>query len=392
MEEIIKQGQQVFIHNYKQLPIVIKRGEGVYLYDQEGKAYLDFVAGIAVNALGYSHEGLKQALKLQVDDLLHCSNLYWNEASISAAKKLTALTGLQKVFFCNSGAEAVEAALKLARKYTKKFISKDRYEIIAMKNAFHGRTLGAVTVTGQDKYQKDLDPLLPGVRYADFNNIESVKANLNDHTCAIIVEPVQGEGGILPAEASFLKDLRSLCDREGLVLIFDEVQCGIGRTGYAMAYQYYQVIPDSVCMAKGLGSGVPVGAIAAKEEIAAGFEPGDHASTFGGNPLSASAVNVVLSELLEGGLLMQVREMSEYLKTGLIHLMTDNPGIEEVRGVGLMLGIRVAEEKAASIIRACLDKGLMLVQAGNQVIRFVPPLVVTKKDIDKALAILKSCL
>ena len=391
-KELIEKGNKSFIHNYKQIPLVFEKGEGCTLIDVEGKPYLDFVAGIAVNALGYSHETLKNALKNQVDQFLHCSNLYWNQPSIEAAEKLVKASGLDKVFFCNSGAEANEAALKLTRKYAKKKLGPDRYEIISMKNSFHGRTYGAITATGQVKYQKDLNPMLPGFNYAKYNDIDDLKNKISENTCGVLVEVIQGEGGIIPAEKDYLKQVEALCKENNLVLILDEVQTGIGRTGEIFAFQNYDIQPDIVCLAKGLGAGVPVGAIVASEEVAIGFEPGDHASTFGGNPLACTAVNVVLDELITKDLLKNVKQQGQYLKEKLIELRSKHTCIKEIRGMGLMVGIELEGKEPAQVIESCKDNGLLLVGAGSQVIRFVPPLVVTKEDIDLAITILDQAM
>jgi len=387
-QTLMELGKNSFISNYKQFPIVFEKGENCTLYDTNGDSYIDFVAGIAVNSLGYSHKRLKESIKNQVDKLLHCSNLYWNQPAIKAASKLIKASGLDKVFFCNSGAEANEAALKLARKYAKKIFGEDKFEIISMNNSFHGRTYGAITATGQQKYQKDLSPLLPGIQYANYNDIDDLKAKINKNTCAILLEVIQGEGGIVPANKAYMKQVKQLCEENNLVLIFDEVQTGIGRTGEIFAYQNYDVVPDIVCLAKGLGGGVPVGAIVANEKVAAGFEPGDHASTFGGNPLACSAVNIVLDELINKNLLNNVKKQGEYLKEHLLKLQSKYECIKDVRGLGLMLGIEIDNKNILDIVNECMNNGLLLVGAGKNVIRFVPPLVVSKKEIDEAINIL----
>lgn len=391
MEELIQKGQETFIKSYAQLPIVFESGEGVYMIDDNENRYLDFVAGIAVNTLGYSHKKLTEAIKNQVDKFMHCSNLYWNKPSIELAGLLTKYSGLDKVFFCNSGAEAVESALKLARKYSKKVNGEDKYEIISMKNSFHGRTLGAITATGQEKYQKGLNPLLPGINYCEYNNIESLKNAITDNTCAIILEPIQGEGGIRPANKEYLKQVRQLCDDHNLVLIFDEVQSGIGRSGELFAYQVYDVKPDIVTMAKGLGSGMPIGGIIVKEEVASGFQPGDHASTFGGNPLVCSAAKVVIEELMNNNLISNVKKQGKYLEEKLQQLKEKYNFIIDVRGIGLMQGIELSMP-VKEIVQRCLDNGLLLVGSGTHVIRFVPPLVISEQEIDEAMGILDEAL
>ncbi|PKM52287.1 MAG: aspartate aminotransferase family protein [Firmicutes bacterium HGW-Firmicutes-7] len=392
MSELVKQGKEVFINNYKQFPIVFERGEGAYLFDIEGKKYLDFVSGIAVNALGYSDMELNQALKNQLDQLTHCSNLYYNKPSIDAAEKLINGSGLDKVFFCNSGAEANEAALKLSRKYAKKNFGDDKFEIITMKNSFHGRTIATITATGQEKYQKGLSPLLPGIKYCEYNNLEALKSTITKNTCAVLLEIIQGEGGIITINPDYLKAVRKLCDENNFVLIFDEVQTGIGRTGELFAYQLFDVKPDILSLAKGLGAGIPIGAIVVNSKVAEGFEPGDHAATFGGNPLACTATNVVLDKLLKGGLLHKVKEQGKYLNEKLVELMNKKDNIIDVRGFGLMQGIALENEDIPSIISNCMKEGLLLVGAGSNVIRFVPPLIISKNEIDNAIAILDKWL
>ncbi|PKM94199.1 MAG: aspartate aminotransferase family protein [Firmicutes bacterium HGW-Firmicutes-1] len=392
MKEVVKKGKEVFVNNYKQFPVVFEYGEGAYLFDIEGKKYLDFVSGIAVNALGYNNTELNQALKDQIDKFTHCSNLYYNQPSIDAANKLINGSGLDKVFFCNSGAEANEAALKLARKYSKKHFGEDKYEIITMKNSFHGRTIATITATGQEKYQKGLSPLLPGIKYTEYNNIEALKNIISDHTCAILLEIIQGEGGIVTIDSDYLKAVRKLCDEHNLVLIFDEVQTGIGRTGELFAYQLFNVKPDILTLAKGLGAGIPIGAMVANEKVADGFEPGDHASTFGGNPLACTAANIILDKLINGDLQSNVKEQGAYLNKKLIELMNKKDSIIDIRGIGLIQGIALQNEDISAIIHKCMEEGLLLVGAGSNVIRFVPPLIISEKEIDEAIKILDKCI
>lgn len=392
MQEWVQKGKEVFTNNYRQLPVVIEKGEGCYLFDIEGKRYLDFVSGIAVNALGYGHKGLNDALKAQLDCFTHCSNLYYNKPAIEAAQKLVETSGLDKVFFCNSGAEANETALKLSRKYAKKYFGEDKFEIITMKNSFHGRTIATITATGQEKYQKGLSPLLPGIKYCDFNDLDSLKNTIGPNTCAVMLEIIQGEGGIVNVDPDYLKSVRALCDEYNLVLIFDEVQTGIGRTGEIFAYQLYNIKPDIVTLAKGLGAGIPVGAMVANENVAAGFEPGDHASTFGGNPLACTASNFVLSELTEGTLLENIKASGVYLKSKLNLLKDKKECIIDIRGEGLIQGIALEGIDIPTVLVKCMEEGLLLIGAGSNVIRFVPPLIVTKKEIDEAVSILEKCL
>ncbi|MBF7096520.1 aspartate aminotransferase family protein [Alkalibacter mobilis] len=388
----IEKAKKHVMSTYGSYPIVFDHGKGCYLYDDAGKKYLDFVAGIAVNALGYGHEKLVEKISEQAKKLTHVSNLYYNEPAVELAEKFTDYAEMDKVFFCNSGAEAVEAALKLSRVYCKKNKSEKAHKIISMKNSFHGRTFGAISATGQTKYQKDLNPLMPTVEFAEFNNLDDVKSKINEDTAAIIVEPIQGEGGINPADLEFLKGLRSVCDDENIVLIFDEVQSGIGRTGKLFAYQKFGVYPDIVACAKGLGGGVPMGAILAKKEFADAFVPGSHASTFGGNALSASAALVVLDELMENGLMENVSTQGEHLKEVLYELKEKSKFITNVKGEGLMLGISVDGIETSKIVGKAMEKGLLLVGAGSNVIRFVPPLIVTEKEIDEFKSIMESVL
>ena len=361
----------------------------MYLYDTNGKEYLDFVAGIAVNSLGHAHPGLASAIAEQSARLMHCSNLYWTEPQLTLAETLVKSGGFDKVFFCNSGAEGIEGALKLSRKFGNQ--TGGRNEIIAMENSFHGRTYGAISATGQKKYQKDISPLLPGIFHVPFNDFGALANAITESTCAILLEPVQGEGGIIPSDREYLRQVRELCDNNNIFLIFDEVQCGVGRTGTFFAFEQFGIKPDICVIAKGLGGGFPIGAMLATEKAAAYFKPGDHASTFGGNPLAASAGNVVTKELLHGGLLENVKAQGAYLSCKLDELMQRFPAIIDRRGFGLIQGIELAVP-VADIIAACIEKGLLLVNAGKNVIRFVPPLIAARDDINKAAEILSSCL
>lgn len=391
MDSMIQQAESVFMNTYKQLPIIIEKGEDNYLFDTEGNKYLDFVAGIATNALGYSHTGLKTAIKEQVDKFTHCSNLYFNGPAIEAASLLVALSGLDQVFFCNSGAEANEGAIKLAKRYTKLFVDSKKTKIISMKNSFHGRTIATVTMTGQTKYHEGFAPLFQGVDYVEFNNLKSLEAAMDDEVAIVIIEPIQGEGGIVPAEQSFLEGARKLCDDYGAVLIFDEVQCGIGRTGKAFAYQQYGVVPDIVSLAKGLGAGYVIGAVVANKKVAQGFVPGTHATTFGGNPLSTTAAKVILSEIKDHDLLAHVEEMSALLRRGLLQLQKKHPSIVDVRGMGLLMAMEM-EGEAGPVVQEAMKHGLLLINAGVNVVRFVPPLTIQKEDIEEMLAILDQTL
>ncbi|MGN8913662.1 aspartate aminotransferase family protein [Anaerofustis butyriciformans] len=390
MEDIVKTGEKVLMHTYSRFPLVFEKGEGVYLYDENGKKYLDFVAGIAVNDLGYNDEGLNKALEEQMHKLYHVSNLYYTKANVEAAKTLVDNSALDRVFFCNSGAEATEAALKLSRLYAYKFRNKET-KIIAMNNSFHGRTFGSITATGQLKYQKGLGPILPDVVHVPFMDFEAIEKEARSGACGIIIEPVQGEGGIRPASKEFLQKVRALCDELDILLIFDEVQCGIGRSGYLFAYEYFDVVPDVVCMAKGLGGGFPIGAILVKEEKAKGFEPGNHASTFGGNALASTASKYVLNKIINENILDNVKEQGSYLKSRLEQLKEKYDFINDVRGIGLMLGMEF-EFPVSDIINKAIDKGLLLLNSGQNIIRFVPPLIILKDEIDEGITILDSIL
>ncbi|HEY5557570.1 acetylornithine transaminase [Acetobacterium sp.] len=389
--DLITRGNNVIMETYKRFPMVFEKGQGCTLTDNNGKEYLDFVAGIAVNALGHCHPGLMDAMKTQMEKLVHVSNLYWSEPGIELAEILTAESGLDKVFFCNSGAEACEAALKLCRVYGKQKKSKEAVEIIAMEQSFHGRTYGAISATGQKKYQANLEPLLPEIYHVPFNDIDALKAQISPKTCGIILEPIQGEGGIYPADLSYLQEVRKICDEENIVLIFDEVQTGIGRSGKLFAYQQYGVTPDVVTMAKGLGGGVPIGGIIAKNHVAEVFTPGTHASTFGGNPFVCATSKYVLETLTAPGFFNSVEKNGAYLKSKLEALKEDHPAIVEVRGLGLIIGVEVSTD-LSTIVAKAMEKGLLLIGAGSNAIRFVPPLIVSKVEIDQAVQIFSECL
>ncbi|MBQ7242576.1 MAG: aspartate aminotransferase family protein [Firmicutes bacterium] len=381
----------VIMNTYSRFPICFERGEGMYLYDIEGKKYLDFVAGIAVNSLGHANPRLGETIAKQAMTLIHCSNLYYTVPQIKLAEKLVEKTDFDKVFFCNSGAESVESALKLARKYAY-MKGKPGTEIIAMEHSFHGRTYGAVTATGQEKYQKGLGEMLPNIIHVPYNDFDALKAAVSEKTCAILMEVMQGEGGIIPADKEYLQNVRKLCDEKDILLMFDEVQTGVGRCGELFAYQVYGVAPDCLSTAKGLAGGVPIGAFMAKESAAKAFNPGDHASTFGGNPLATSCGLVVMNELFEGGLLENVKKNGQYLGETLKNLAKKHEKmVSDVRGMGFMWGMELKGE-AAPIIKKCIDAGLLLVGAGPNVIRFVPPLIASKEDIDEMAKILDKAL
>lgn len=392
MQDLVAKGQQYIMRTYASFPVVIEKGKGSLLYDAEGKEYLDFVSGIAVNALGYDNEKLKNAVYDQFSKVHHISNLYLNEPNIKLAEKFVKNTVFDKVFFCNSGTESVEAALKLARKYGSTNHGKDRYEIVAMNHSFHGRTIGSVTVTGQPKYHEGFGPLLPGVKNADYNDIESLKAQINENTCAVIMEVVQGEGGVYPAKREYIEEVRKICTDNDIALIFDEVQTGVGRTGELFAYEIHGVEPDILCTAKGIAGGIPMGAMMAKEKFAEAFEPGNHASTFGGNPIASAAALVVLEELVDNNLLENVKKQGELLKNKLNEMKDKYSVVKDVRGYGLMLGMEVEQEKLKDILNKCTENGLLIISAGTNVVRFVPPLIIKEEEVLKAVEILDKSL
>lgn len=389
--EYMEEAEKVLLHTYNRFKVVLDKGDGVNLYDIDGKEYLDFAAGIAVFALGYNDKKYNDALKAQIDKLIHTSNLFYNVPAIEAAKKIVKATGLDRVFFTNSGTEAIEGAIKLARKYAYLKDNKTDHEIIAMEHSFHGRSLGALSVTGNEHYQEPFKPLIGGIKFAKFNDIESVKALINEKTCAIIFEPVQGEGGIYPATEEFMKEVRRLCDEKDIVMICDEIQCGMGRTGKMFAYEHYGVKPDIVTSAKALGCGVPVGAFIAKEEVAKAMVPGDHGTTYGGNPLATAAINVVFDLFEEYKILDNVNEVSKYLEEKLDELVSKHENVIARRGKGLMQGL-VLTTPVGEVVKKCISNGLFVISAGSNVLRMVPPLIIKKEDIDKMIDILDKSL
>ena len=391
-KKLIEAGNKALMPVYNRYNLVLKDGEGSYLRDIEGKKYLDFVGGIAVNSLGYNDIGLVNAIQNQAHKLLHVSNLYWTEELIRTSVALTEASELDRVFFCNSGAEAVEAAIKLARIYGKKYKSKKAVEIISMDDSFHGRTYAAITATGQPKYQKDIGPLVPNFLYANFNDLESLKDQITDNTCAILIEPVQGEGGIYPADQTYLMEVRNLCDEKNIVLIFDEVQCGVGRSGHFFAYQNYGVKPDIVCFAKGIAGGVPLGGILANEKCGQLFVAGTHGSTYGGNPLAMAAAYEVITRINNPEFLQDVREKGNYLLEQLNRIADKFPkAVGEIRGVGLMCGMEM-KISTSDVIQLAQKKGLLIIGAGKNVIRFVPPLIITYDEIDEGMKILEESI
>ena len=383
-KEYMDRAENAVLHTYNRFPVVLERGEGVRLYDLDGKEYLDFGAGIAVFALGYGNKAYNQALKDQVDKLIHTSNLFYNMPMTEAAEKLLKASGLIKVFFTNSGTEAIEGAIKAARKYAWLRDGSTDHEIIAMKHSFHGRSLGALSVTGNAHYQEPFKPLIGGIRFADFNDLDSVKEQITEKTCAIILEPVQGEGGIYPASREFLQGLRSLCDEKDILLILDEIQCGMGRTGSMFAYQDYEVEPDIMTTAKALGCGVPVGAFVLNEKTAQNsLVPGDHGTTYGGNPLACRAVSKVFDLFEEEKILEHVQKIAPYLEKKLDELVEKYDFLTERRGKGLMQGVVVSGRPVGEIINKAIENGLFVLSAGTDVLRFVPPLIITEADIDE---------
>lgn len=391
MKEYIDEAEAALLHTYNRYQIVWEKGDGMYMYDIEGKKYLDFVAGIAVFALGYNNKAYNDALKAQIDKVIHTSNYYYNIPAIEAAKKLKAVSGMDRVFFTNSGAEAVEGALKAARKYAFLRDGHTDHEIIAMNHSFHGRTMGALAVTGNPHYREAFEPLIGNIKFADFNDFESVRAQVTDKTCAVIFETVQGEGGIYPAEETFLRQVRALCDERDILLVLDEIQCGMGRTGTMFAWQRYGIKPDIMTSAKAIGCGVPVGAFMMTERVARqSLTSGDHGTTYGGNPLACAAISKVIDLFDEQDILANVNETGAYLYEKLDELAAKHDHIKAHRGVGLMQGLE-CDMPVSEIINRAIEKGLLLINAGTNIIRFIPPLIVTKTDVDNMIGIVDAC-
>ncbi len=392
MKTYIDEAESALLHTYNRYQVVLERGDGVYLYDMNGKRYLDFAAGIAVFALGYGNKEYNDALKEQIDKIIHTSNYYYNIPAVEAAKKLKEVSGMDRVFFTNSGAEAMEGAVKAARKYAYNKDGRTDHEIIAMNHSFHGRTMGALAVTGNPHYREAFEPLIGNIRFADLNDLESVKAQVTDKTCAIVFETVQGEGGIYPATKEFMEGVRAICDERDILMILDEVQCGMGRTGYMYAWQKYGVKPDIMTTAKALGCGVPVGAFLLNEKTgSSSLAAGDHGTTYGGNPLACAAVCKVFELFEKEHILEHVKEVSAYLEEKLDALAGECEDIKCRRGAGLMQGLEF-NKPVGGIITKAMDEGLILINAGSNIIRFVPPLVIKKQDVDDMIAILQKCL
>ena len=391
-QEYIDTAEQELLHTYNRFSLVLDHGEGVYLYDTDKKAYLDFAAGIAVCALGYSNEAYKNALKDQVDKLLHTSNLYYNVPTIEAAKKALKASGMDRIFFTNSGTEAIEGAIKAAKKYAYTRDGHAGHEIIPMKHSFQGISIGALSVTGNAHYQEPFAPLMPGVKFAEYNNLESVKELVTDKTCAVIMETVQGEGGIYPADPAFIEGVRRLCDEKDILLILDEIQCGMGRTGEMFAWQNYGVKPDIMTCAKALGCGVPVGAFFLTQRVAdKSLAPGDHGTTYGGNPFVGAAVSAVFDQFKACDILGHVKEVAPYLEQKLDELVEKYDFLVTRRGKGLMQGV-VCKLPVGKVAAAALEQGLIVITAGADVLRFVPPLVIEKQHVDEMIEKLEKAL
>lgn len=386
MDKLIELGQKYVMNTYKRLPYVLVKGSGAYVWDSEGNKYLDFVSGIAVNSLGHCPPVVTEAIREQAEKLIHCSNLYWIEPQIKLAKLLVENSCCHKAFFCNSGTEANEAAIKLARKW-----GKGRYEIITMEKSFHGRTLGSLAATGQAKYQEAFRPLPQGFKHVPFNDLEALESAVSPDTCAVMLECIQGEGGVNVPDPGYLEGVQEICRKYKLLLIVDEVQTGLGRTGKAFAYQHFNISPDIITLAKALGGGVPIGAMLAKEEVAAAFQPGDHAATFGGNPLATSAALAACSVLLDESFIGEVAEKGAYLKEELEKLKGDFHQIVKVKGLGLMVGCELNID-ALPIVEFCMKHNVLINAVGSNILRFVPPLIVTKDDIHQVVSTLRDAL
>ena len=392
MKEYIDEAEKDLLHTYNRYQIVWDKGDGVHLYDLDGREYLDFVSGIAVFALGYNNKAYNDALKAQIDKVIHTSNYYYNVPAIEAARKIKKISGMDRVFFTNSGTEAIEGAIKAARKYAYLKDGTTDHEIIAMNHSFHGRTMGALSVTGNPHYREAFEPLIGNIKFAELNDFDSVVAQVTDKTCAIIFETVQGEGGIYPATEEFMSKVKALCEEKDILLILDEIQCGMGRTGYMYAWQRYGIKPDIMTSAKALGCGVPVGAFMMTEKVAQNsLTSGDHGSTYGGNPLACAAVSKVIDLFEEENILDNVKEVGEYLAGKLDELVLKYDFVKEHRGLGLLQGLE-CDKPVAGIIHKALDKGLLLINAGTHVIRFIPALTVSKENVDEMITILDACL
>lgn len=392
MQSYIDEAENVLLHTYNRYQVVFDKGEGVYLYDMDGKKYLDFVSGIAVFALGYHNEAYNEALKSQIDKIIHTSNYYYNAPAIEAAKKIKEISGMDRVFFTNSGAEAIEGAIKTARKYAYLKDGSTDHEIIAMNHSFHGRTMGALSVTGNPHYREPFEPMIGNIRFADLNDFDSVMAQVTDKTCAILFETVQGEGGIYPAAEEFMRRVRTLCDERDILMMLDEIQCGMGRTGFMYAWQRYGVKPDVMATAKALGCGVPVGAFLMTEKVgAASLAAGDHGTTYGGNPLACAAVCKVIDLFEKQDVLANVNRVGAYLEKRLDEIAEEFSCVLERRGVGLLQGLQF-DRSVGGLIKRAMEKGLVLINAGPDILRFVPPLIIEEKHVDGMIEILRKCI
>ena len=389
--EYMEKAEQYLAHTYNRFQVVVDKAEGVYVYDVNGKKYLDFASGIGVNSLGYGNKEYTETLKKQIDKITHTSNLFYNTPSIETAEKLVKVTGLKKVFFTNSGAEAIEGAMKMAKRYAYDRDGHTDHEIIAMNHSFHGRTMGSLALTGNLNYQKPFGPMIEGIKFAEYNNLDSVKALVNEKTCAIILEAVQGEGGIYPAEKEFIEGIRRICDDNDILMICDEIQCGMGRTGKMFAFQNYDVKPDIIASAKALGCGVPVGAFIAGEKCCDSLVPGDHGTTYGGNPLVTAAVGTVLDIFEKNNILVNVQEVGTYFEEQLEKIVEEFDNVTVRRGKGLMQGLVLTTPVRETIDKA-IERGLLVISASGNVLRMLPPLVITKENVDEMINILRVCL
>lgn len=388
--KLLEDSALYLLQTYNRFPVVLRKGRGMKVWSADGKEYLDFVGGIAVNCLGHCHPKIVIAIQKQAQRLIHTSNLYHIEPQIKLAKLLVENSFADKVFFCNSGTEANEAAIKLVRRYFKEVLGQNRFEIVTAINSFHGRTYAALSATGQEKLQKGFEPLVPGFRHVAFNDIDALEAVITKDTCAVLLEPVQGEGGVRIPDPDYLQKVRKLCDKHGIILIFDEVQTGIGRTGKFFAYEHFGMTPDIMTLAKGLGGGVPIGAMLTTDKLAAGFQPGSHASTFGGNPLVCAAAIASIDVILEDGFILdQCRRMGEHFRKKLEYLQKEFPSIiAEIRNIGLLVGMELTRD-GAPIVKACMDRGILINCTAGNVLRFMPPLIVTEKEINHLADILE---
>jgi acetylornithine/N-succinyldiaminopimelate aminotransferase len=388
--DILADSQKYIMNTYGRQPLVLIKGRGTRVFDSDGKEYIDFVSGVAVNNLGHCHPRVVVALQKQAQRLIHVSNHYHNEPQVNLAKALVTHSFGDKAFFCNSGTEAIEAAIKLARRYGREVLKEDRYEIITMRGSFHGRTLGALTATAQERLHKGFEPVLPGFRYVPYNDIAAVEAAVNEHTCAMLVEPIQGEGGVNIPDAGYLKSLREICDRDKLLLVLDEIQTGMGRTGKLYAYEHEGIAPDVVALAKGLGAGMPIGAIIATDNAAQAFTPGTHGSTFGGNPLACAAALASFETLIEDDIIIPaVAHLGRHFLQGLKNLGKKYPFIKDVRGKGLLIGMEL-DFPGRDIVSTCIKEGLLINCTMDTVLRFMPPLIISEPEIDRLLETLDS--